>query len=85
MIRWEFEQMDLWTYWVEIKNEYGEKLFKESNMSSPCFSILKELLSDYLFAKKIYSKIFDFDNINPEDRMDLSICCLTKLEEIDIE
>lgn len=84
MIRWSYEQLDLFTFWIEIQDEYGRKLYPSSTISSPAFSILSEVLTDYLFAKEIYSnnKIFNYDDLCPEEKMDLQMCCLSKLEDI---
>lgn len=83
MIKWTYEQMDVFTYWVEITDEYGNKLFQESTISSPAFSILKEILTNYLFARKINNSntIFNYDNLSSEDQMDLKMCCIYKLED----
>ena len=83
MIRWVYEQMDMFTYWFEIRDEHGRKIYPNSTISSPAISILKEILTDYLFAKEINNtdKIFNYDDLSKEDQMDIRVCCIHKLED----
>jgi len=85
MIKWAYEQMNLMTFWFEIQDKYGHKIYPASNVSAPAMSILKEILTDYVFAKKIYNTntIFNDDKLTPEDQMDIKMCCINRLEDID--
>lgn len=88
MIKWTYEQMNLFTYWFEVKDEYGRIIYEDKNVSSPVMSILKEVLTDYTFALKIHktNKLLNrYDNLSPEDRMDLKLISLMKLEDADNE
>lgn len=75
--------MNMFQYWVEIRGEYGELLYPKSIISSPAMAILKEILTDYLFARKINESesIFTYDELSPEDRMDLLTMSIHKLED----
>jgi len=77
----------MFQFWVEIKGEYGERLYPKSILSAPAMSILNEILTDYLFAKEIYKteKVFNYDNLSAEDRMDLKTLVIHKLEDTDNE
>lgn len=83
MIKWTYEQMNMFTYWVEIRGEYGELLYPKSLISAPAMAILKEILTDYLFAMKINNtdSIFNYEELSPEDRMDLLTMSIHKLED----
>jgi len=85
MIKWIYEQMDMFTYWLEIRGEYNELLYPKSIISAPAMAILKEILTDYLFAREIdkTDKIFNYDNLSEEDKMDLKTLVIHKLEDAD--
>jgi hypothetical protein len=85
MIRWNYEQMNMFTYWVEIRGEYNELLYPKSIISAPAMAILKDILTDYLFALQINhtNTIFNYEELSPEDRMDLLTMTIHKLEEED--
>lgn len=87
MIKWIYESMDVFSFWFEIQDEYGQPIYKGSIISSPAMSLLKEILSDYQFAKDINNteKIFDYDDLSPEDKMDLKLITIHKLEDADNE
>jgi hypothetical protein len=87
MIKWEYEQMDMFTYWIQIEDKYGRKIYEHSNVSSPVMSLLKEILTDYTFALHINktNSVFNYDNLSSEDKMDLKLFSLTKLEDIEDE
>lgn len=77
--------MDMFTYWVEIRGEHGELLYPKSNISAPAMAILKEILTDYLFAMEINNtdSIFNYDGLSQEDQMDLRTLVIHKLEDAD--
>lgn len=83
MIKWYYEQMDMFTYWIEIKDEYGNKLYSESTISAPAMAILKEILTDYIFAREIdrTDRIFNYDELSEDDKMDLRTLVIHKLED----
>lgn len=85
MIRWSYEQMNMFEYWVEIRGEHGEMLYSKSIISAPAMVILVEILTDYLFAMRISStdSIFNYDELSSDDRMDLLTMTIHKLEDID--
>ena len=85
MIKWKYERIDLWTYSFEIKDEYGNSIYPKSEISAPALPILIEILSDYYFARDINGtdKVFNFDGLSPEDKMDLKLASIHKLEDID--
>jgi len=85
MIKWNYERMDMFSYWLEIRGEHNELLYPKSIISAPAFAILKEILSDYIFARKIYTTdaIFDYENLDKEDQMDLKTLVIHKLEDAD--
>jgi len=83
MIRWTYQQTNLWTYKLNIEDEFGNLIYKEWEVSSPTMSILLEVLSDYSLAMKINKTVFDIDRLNSDDQMDLSILSLHKLEDLD--
>jgi len=85
MIKWSYRQIHLWTYKFIIKDEFGNPIYAESDISSPAMSILLELLSDYQFAIEINktTKVFNFDELSKEDQMDLKVASIHKLEDID--
>jgi len=85
MIKWQYEQMDMFRYWFEIKDEYGNNIYPYSIISAPAMSILKEMFTDYAFAKEINKtdKIFDMDYLSPEDKMELKVVSIHKLEDAD--
>lgn len=77
--------MNMFTYWIEIRGEHGELLYPKSEISAPAISILKEILTDYLFAMKINNtdSIFNYDKLSQEDQMDLKTLVIHKLEDAD--
>jgi len=85
MIKWMYEQMDMFNFWLEIRGEYNELLYPKSIISAPAFSILREILTDYLFAREIdkTDRIFNYDNLSEEDKMDLKTLVIHKLEDAD--
>ena len=85
MIRWTYEQVNVWTYKFIIEDEFGNPIYAESEISSPAMSILLEILMDYKFALDINhsTKIFNFNELSNEDQMDLMIASIHKLEDID--
>jgi len=87
MIKWTYEQIDMWTYRFTIRDEFRNPIYGEMEISSPAFSILSEILTDYVFAMEINKtdKIFNFDELSKEDQMDLKIASLHKIEDVDNE
>jgi hypothetical protein len=86
MIKWIYKQFDLWTYTFTLMDEFNRPIYlKESEISAPAMPILKEILTDYLFAKKINNieEIFKFDILSKDDQMELMLASLQKLEDID--
>jgi len=85
MIKWKYEQINLWTYKFTVLDAFDNPIYAESEISAPAMSILKEILSDYLFAVEINKddKIFNFNELSPEDRMDLMTVSIHKLEDIE--
>lgn len=85
MIKWNYEQIDLWTYSFEIKDEYDNPIYPKSEISAPALPILIEILSNYCFARDINGtdKVFNFDGLSPEDKMDLKLASIHKLEDIE--
>jgi hypothetical protein len=85
MIRWSYEQMDMFNYWLEIRGEYNELLYPKSIISSPAMTILREILLDYLFARLIdrTDRVFNYDGLSSEDKMDIKTLVIHKLEDID--
>ena len=75
--------MNLWEYWLEIRGEHNELLYPKSIISAPAMSILKEILTDYLFAREIdkTDRIFKYEELSQEDRMDLLTMVIHKLED----
>jgi hypothetical protein len=88
MIRWKAEQVGVFEYWFRIEDEFGSPHWMDgSQISTPAFSILKEIMSDYVFAKKINrtETLFKYDGLSSDDRMELSLITITKLEDADNE
>jgi hypothetical protein len=86
MIKWKYKQFDLWTYTFTLKDEFNRPIYlKESEISAPAMPVLKEILTDYLFAKKINGtkKIFKFEKLSQDDQMELMLASIQKLEDID--
>jgi len=87
MIKWRHDQINLWTYVFTIEDEFGNPIYGEMEISSPAFSILLEILTDYVFAMEINNtnKIFNFDELSKEDQIDLKIVSIHKVEDIENE
>ena len=82
MIRWTYRQEDLWTFQLNINDEFGNHVYKEWEVSAPAMSILLEVLSDYSFAITINQTVFDIEGLNADDQMDLSVVSIHKLEDL---
>jgi len=57
MIKWNYEQIDLWTYSFEIKDEYGNSIYRIhlpvtflTNNFSTCFKVSVILIQDELLT-----------------------------------
>lgn len=85
MIKWSYYQRDLWTYRFNIYDEYGNRIYREWEISAPAFSIILEVLSDCEFALEINGtdKAFNMDGLSEEDQMDLKVASIHKLEDMD--
>jgi len=86
MIKFMYEQVSMFTFWFEIRGNYGELLYPKSTISAPAMSIIKEILTDYLFAREINnntSKIFNNESLSPEEQIDLLTIIIHKLEDAD--
>ena len=85
MIRWSARQIGPFQYSFQIEDEYYHPIFTQSDISSPAFSILTEILMDYKFAISInkFNTMLKFQDLNSDDRMDLSIISLYKIEDAD--
>ena len=85
MIHWSYIQESLWTYKLNIDDDFGNPIYRVLDISLPTLPILLEVLSDYSFALKINrsNKIFGMNDLSSEDQMDLVVASIHKLEDID--